>query len=80
MKRYTVSLSSGKKEELTELTSKGKHRSQKILNSLILLSCDKGKSHKKPSINEEISHVLNVSMKKIDRVKKGLLKKVSMSR
>ena len=80
MKRYTVTLSSEEREELTELTSKGKHRSQKILNSLILLSCDKGKSHKKPSINEEISRVLNVSMKKIDRVKKGLLKKVSMSR
>ena len=73
MKRYTVTLSSEEREWLTELTSKGKHRSQKILNGLILLSCDKGKSHKKPSINEEISRVLNVSMKKIDRVKKRFI-------
>jgi len=27
---------------LGELTSKGRHRSQKILNALILLGCDEG--------------------------------------
>ncbi len=52
------------------LTSKGKHKSQKILNALILLGCDEGEFQKNRSTNKEISSVLNISMKKIDRVKK----------
>ena len=39
-----------------------------ILNALILLGCDE--SQKKHLANKEIVRVLNVSMKKIDRVKK----------
>jgi transposase len=37
---------------------------------LILLGCDEGKFQKKRSTNKEIAKVLNISMKKIDRVKK----------
>lgn len=70
MKKYTVTLTQEERVELGQLTSKGKHRSQKILNGLILLNCDTGAYQKKRSINEEIARVLNVSMKKIDRVKK----------
>jgi hypothetical protein len=55
---------------LAGLTFKGKHRSQKILNALILLACDEGEHQRKRSKNEEISRVLNTSMRKIDRVKK----------
>lgn len=39
------------------------------MNALILLACDEGKYQKERSINETIAHVLNVSMKTIDRVK-----------
>ena len=53
-----------------ELTSKGKQRSQKILDALILLGCDEGDFQTKRSTNEEIARVLNISMRKIDRVKK----------
>jgi len=55
---------------LVALTSKGKHKSQKILNALILLGCDEGGYQMKRSTNEEMARVLNISMKKIDRVKR----------
>ncbi len=70
MKKYIVTLDGGERKDLEALTSKGKHKSQKILNALVLLSCDEGEYQKQRSINEEIARVLNISMKKIDRVKK----------
>ncbi len=70
MKKYIVTLDEGERNDLEALTSKGKHKSQKILNALILLACDEGEYQKQRSINEEIARVLNISMKKIDRVKK----------
>ena len=39
MKKYVVTLLEEEREALGALTSKGKHRSQKILNALILLGC-----------------------------------------
>jgi len=70
MNIYTVTLTEDEREALCELTSKGKHNSQKILNALILLNCDKGEWNINHSTNEEISRILNISMRKIDRVKK----------
>jgi transposase len=70
MKKYIVTLTDDERKALGVLTSKGKHRSQKILNALILLGCDEGEFQKKRSTNKEIAQVLNISMKKIDRVKK----------
>ena len=70
MKKYIVTLTKDERESLDVLISKGKHRSQKILNALILLGCDEGEYQMKRSTNEEMSRVLNISMRKIDRVKK----------
>jgi hypothetical protein len=70
MNIYTVTLTKDEREALCELTSKGKHNSQQILNALILLNCEKSKWNVNHSTNEEISRVLNISMRKIDRVKK----------
>lgn len=70
MKKFIVTLTEEERNLLTELTSKGKHRSQKILNALILLACDEGEHKQRRSKNEEIARVLNTSMRKIDRVKK----------
>jgi len=70
MKKYIVTLTKDERETLAALTSKGKHKSQKILNALILLGCDEGEYQTKRSTNDEISRILNISMKKIDRVKK----------
>ena len=70
MKKYIVTLSEDERKKLTELTGKGKHRSQTILNALILLGCDTGKFQTEHLTNEEMSRVLNISMRKIDRLKK----------
>jgi enolase len=70
MNKFIVTLTEEERKSLTELTSKGKHRSQKILNALTLLACDEGGYQLKRSKNEEIARVLNTSMRKIDRVKK----------
>ena len=42
LKKYIVTLTKDERETLSALTSKGKHKSQKILNALILLGCDEG--------------------------------------
>ncbi len=70
MKKYIVTLTDNERKVLSALSSKGKHRSQKILNALILLACDEGEFQKKRSTNKEIVKILNISMRKIDRVKK----------
>jgi len=70
MKKYFVTLTADEREALEALSSKGKHRSQKIINALILLGCDEGKFQKNRSPNKYLSSILNISMKKIDRVKK----------
>ena len=70
MKKFIVTLTEEERNLLTGLTSKGKHRSQKVLNALILLACDEGEHQRNRSKNEEIARVLNTSMRKIDRVKK----------
>jgi len=69
MKKYIVTLTKDERETLAALTSKGKHKSQKILNALILLGCDEGEHQTKRSTNDEIARILNISMRKIDRVK-----------
>ena len=42
MKKYIVTLTEEERKTLSDIASKGKQRSQKILNALILLGCDKG--------------------------------------
>lgn len=73
MKKYTVTLTQHERDTLTGIISKGKHSSQKVLNALILLGCDEGDHQTKRSTNEELSRVLNISMRKIDRVKKRFI-------
>ena len=70
MKKFIVTLDENERRHLNSLTSKGKHRSQKVLDALILLACDEGKHQERRSTNEEISRVLGISMRKIDRVKR----------
>jgi hypothetical protein len=70
MKKYIVTLTKEERKTLSDITSKGKQRSQKILNALILLNCDEGEHQTERSTNEEVSRVLQISMRKIDRVKK----------
>ncbi len=69
MKKYTVTLTKEERDFLKAITSKGKHKSQKVINALILLGCDEGEFQGKRSTNEEISRVLKIGMRKIDRIK-----------
>ena len=75
MNKYLVTLTEEERIELKSISSKGKHRSQKVLNALILLGCDEGSFQQKRSINQDIATVLNVSIKKIDRLKKRFVEK-----
>lgn len=70
MKKYKVTLTAEERQELSSITQKGKHRSQKVLNSLILLNCDEGPYQNERSRNKDIANILKISMRKIDRVKK----------
>lgn len=70
MKKYKVTLTKEERDELSKIKQKGKHRSQKVLNALILLNCDEGEFQTQRSINEDIAKVLQIGMRKIDRVKK----------
>jgi len=70
MARYIITLSNEERQQLEDLSRKGSHKSQKVLNALILLGVDINQPKESRSTNESISKVLNISMKKIDRVKK----------
>ena len=70
MKKYRVTLTQDERNELETIARKGSHRSQKVLNALILLACDEGEFQERRSKNEEIAAVLDVNMKKVERVKK----------
>jgi hypothetical protein len=70
MEKFKVTLEKGERAELTEMSQRGRHRSQKVLNALILLNCDEGEFQEQRKKNEDIAAVLQISMRKIDRVKR----------
>jgi methylphosphotriester-DNA--protein-cysteine methyltransferase len=72
MKKYIVTLTEDERKALSDLTFKGKQKSQKILNALILLACDEIEHQTERSTNEELARVLHISMRKIDRAKKTI--------
>ena len=70
MKRYLVTLEKAERDELIEITRKGSHASQKVINALILLSCDEGEFNDRRNTGETIAGVLQCSQRKVDRVKR----------
>jgi len=68
--RYKVTLDSQERDMLQRIATRGTHRSQKVLNALILLGCDQGPFQDRPLTNQRIAEALPVSMKKIDRIKR----------
>jgi transposase len=69
MIRYTIKLTKAEVEELHTIVNKGSHTSQTFRVAYILLNCDEGKYSDKVT-NEQISKVLKVGMRTIDRIKK----------
>lgn len=73
MTRYIVTLTQEERETLLSITKKGSHKSSKIRNALILLSCDTGDYSKRKLTNEQICDVLKIGMRTIDQVKKSFV-------
>ncbi len=72
MIRYTIKLTKGEVADLRSIINKGSHTSQTFRVAYILLNCDEGKYAEKVT-NDQISKVLKVSMRTIDRVKKKFI-------
>jgi transposase len=72
MIHYTIKLTKSEVEELQSIISKGSHTSQTFRTAYILLNCDEGLFSEKVT-NEQISKVLKVGLRTIDRVKKKFI-------
>jgi len=70
MIKYKVALEKEEREGLEAIVQKGNHKSQKVLNALVLLNCDQGQFQNRRAKNEDVSSILRISMRKIDRVKR----------
>ncbi len=68
MIKYKVTLTTEEREQLNAIISKGYHSAQQFRTAYILLNCDEGEYGEK-IINEQVSSVLKISMRMIDRVK-----------
>jgi len=69
MVKYRIALTKAERAELMSIIGKGHHSSQTYRSAYVLLNCDEGKYSQKMT-NEQISQVLKVGMRTIDRVKK----------
>jgi transposase len=69
---YTVKLTKAEVEELQAIINKGTHTSQTFRAAYILLNCDEGEYSEKVT-NEQISKVLKIGMRTIDRVKRKFI-------
>lgn len=69
MIRYTVHLNKEEVENLKTIIRKGSHSTQAFRAAYVLLNCDEGNYSDKVT-NEQISKVLKIGMRTIDRVKK----------
>jgi hypothetical protein len=72
MIRYTIKLTKTEVSDLMRIINKGSHTSQTFRMAYILLNCDEGKYAEKVT-NEQISKVLKVGMRTIDRVEKKFI-------
>jgi transposase len=72
MKRYRIKLQKEEVEELMAIIHKGSHSSHTFRTAYILLNCDEGEYSEKVT-NEQISKILKIGMRSIDRVKKRFM-------
>ena len=67
---YRVTLTQEERTEVHQISTRGKHGSQKVLNTIILLGCDEGEFQENKLAAAKLAEVLPISMKKVDRVKR----------
>ena len=72
MIRYTIKLSKEEVKDLIAIINKGSHTSHTFRTAYVLLNCDEGDYSEKVT-NEQISKILKVGMRTIDRVKKRFM-------
>jgi len=72
MAKYTIHLTKAEREELMSIINKGSHTSHTFRIAYVLLNCDRGK-FSEPVTNDQISTVLKIGMRTIDRVKKRFI-------
>lgn len=69
MAKYRVTLTQTERADLLSITKGGVHTSKKVIHALILLNCDEGEFSEKVN-NEEVTTVLKIGERTIDRLKK----------
>ena len=72
MARYHIRLTKEEVGELSSIISKGTHSAHTMKVAYVLLNCDEGEYSQKVS-NQQISKVLKVGMRTIDRIKKRMV-------
>ena len=70
VKRYVVTLDRQERGLLLAISRKGSHHSSKTVNALVMLNCDEGDFYDRRVRGEDIACVLQVSARKMDRLKK----------
>lgn len=70
MEKFVITLQQEEREQLEAMLRKGRHASQTLLNALILLNCDEVVNSKGRHSNQEVAAILNVSTRKIERLKR----------
>jgi len=69
MAKYRIKLTREEVGELSSIVKKGSHTTQTYRAAYVLLNCDEGDYSPGKSTNEQISKVLKVGMRTIDRIK-----------
>ena len=72
MPRYRIHLNKEEVEELTSIINKGTHSSHTLKVAYVLLNCDEG-VHSQKVNNDQISKVLRIGLRTIDRIKKRMV-------
>ena len=72
MAKYTVKLTKDEVSELNAIVSKGSHSTHKFKAAYVLLNCDQGDYSDKVA-NAQVSKVLGIGLRTMDRIKKRFL-------
>ena len=70
MNFYKVTLTQDERDYLISITRSGTHAAKKVIHALILLNVDRGHYSTSKQTNEEVSKILKIGMRTIDRVKR----------
>jgi transposase len=69
MAKYRIKLTRDEVDELASVVKKGSHTTHTYRVAYVLLNCDEGDYSPGKSTNEQISKILKIGMRTIDRIK-----------